>query len=95
MESGSAQTVTPLGSLTRASAKTSDFLVRVFNSQSIQYSFKSKKDGRAMERVRFSCILVGVDASHYCEASVKTSADDVKAALEKFKAGTAWRLSGV
>ena len=95
MESGSVQTVTPLGNLTRASAKTSDFLVRVFNPQSIQYSFKSKKDGRAMERVRFSCILVGVDASHYCEACVKTSAEDVKAALEKFKTGTAWRLSAV
>ena len=89
------QTVTPLGNLTRASAKTSDFLVRVFNPQSIQYSFKSKKDGRAMERVRFSCILVGVDASHYCEASVKTSTDDVNAAMEKHNHGTVWRLSGV
>ena len=50
---------------------------------------------RDRERVRFSCILVGVDASHYCEAGVKTSAEDVKAALEKFNTGTAWRLSGV
>ena len=95
METGSEQTLTPLGNLTKSSAKTTDFLVRVFNPQSIQYSFKSRKDGKTVDKVRFSCILIGVDASHYCEASVKTSADDVKAALEKFKAGTVWRLSNV
>ena len=93
METGSVQTLTPLGNLTKSSAKTTDFLVRVFNPQSIQYSFKSRKDGKTVDKVRFSCILIGVDASHYCEAVVKTSADDVKAALEKFKAGTAWRLT--
>ena len=95
MENASVQATTPLGSLTRGSAKTADFLVRVFSPKKTEYSFKSKRDGKLVEKVRFSCILIGVDGSHYCEAGVKTTTDDVKAALEKFKHGTAWRISGV
>ena len=95
MEAAPDQSLTPLGSLTKSSAKTADFLVRVYTPKIIEYSFKSKRDGKLVEKVRFSCILLGVDASHYCEASVKTSTDDVKAALEKYKHGTTWRLSGV
>ena len=89
MEAAPVQSLTPLGSLTKSSAKTADFLVRVYNPKKIEYSFKAKRDGKLVEKVRFSCILLGVDASHYCEACVKTSAEDVKAALEKFKTGTA------
>ena len=95
MEAALDQPLTPLGSLTKSSAKTADFLVRVYYPKKTGYSFKAKKDGKLVEKVRFSCILLGVDASHYCEASVKTSTDDVNAALEKYKHGTAWRLSGV
>ena len=95
METASVQAMTPLGSLTKSSAKTADFLVRVFSPKKTEYSFKSKRDGKLVEKDRFSCILIGVDGSHYCEAGVKTTTDDVKAALEKFKHGTAWRISGV
>ena len=95
METASVQAMTPLGSLTKSSAKTADFLLRVYNPKKGEYSFKAKKDGKLVEKVRFSCILLGEDAGHYCEAIVKTSTDDVNAALEKYKHGTAWRLSGV
>lgn len=92
MEAALDQPLTPLGSLTESSAKTADFLVRVYYSKKIEYSFKSKRDGNLVEHVRFSCILLGEDAGNYCEASVKTSTDDVNAALEKYNHGTAWRL---
>ena len=79
METALEHSYTALGSVTKSSAKTADFLVRVYNPG----------------RIVYSCILLGVDASHYCEASVKTSTDDVKGALEKHNHGTTWRLSGV
>ena len=55
----------PLGSLTKSSAKTADFLVRVFSPKRTEYSFKSKRDGKLVEKERFSCILIGGDGSHY------------------------------
>ena len=82
METASVQATTPLGSLTRCSAKTADFLVRVFSPKKTEYSFKSRRDGRLVEKVRFSCILLGEDAGHYCEASVKASTEEVNDALE-------------
>ena len=45
METGSAQTLIPLGYLTKSSAKTTDFLVRVYSPKKVEYSFEAKKDG--------------------------------------------------
>ena len=53
MENASVQSTTPLGSLTRGSAKTADFLVRVFSPKRTEYSFKSKRDGKLVEKARF------------------------------------------
>ena len=41
-----------------------------------------------MEKVKFSCILLGEDAGHYCEAIIKASAAEVAQALEKYLHGT-------
>ena len=60
----------PLGSLTKSSAKTADFLVRVYFPKKVEYSYKAKSDGKLMEKVKFSCILLGEGAGHYCETSV-------------------------
>ena len=43
----------------------------------------------------FSCILVGEDTKHYCEARIKGSAADVATALKKYIHATAWKLSKV
>ena len=48
-----------------------------------------------MEKVKFSCILLGEDAGHYCEASIKAPTEEVAEALKKYKHGTSWNLSGV
>ena len=85
MEAALDQPLTPLGSLTKRRAKTADFLVRVYYPKKIENLFKAKRDGNHLENVRSSCILLGEDAGHYCEASVKTSTDNVNAALEEYK----------
>ena len=85
----------PLGSLTKSSAITADFLVRVYSPKIVEYSYKGKSNGKLMEKVKFSSILLGEDAGHYCEASIKASTEEVAAALNKYKRGTAWKLSGV
>ena len=85
----------PLGSLTKASGKSAEFLVRVLWPKEVPYHFNSKNDGKKVEKVRFSCILVGEDATHYCEARIKGSAAEVATALKKYARGTAWKLSKV
>ena len=87
------QPTSPLGSLTKSSAKTQDFLVRVYKPREIKYSYKSKRNGQQVEAIRFTCILVGTNSEHYCEATLKGSASEVKTALEKFLPGTAWKVS--
>ena len=54
----------PLGSLTKSSAKTADFLVRVYFPKKVEYSYKAKSDGKLMENGEFSCILLGENAGH-------------------------------
>ena len=75
----------PLGSLTQSSAKTADFLVRVCHPKIVEYSYKGTKDGKLVEKAKFSCILLGEDAGHYCEASIKASTEEVAEALKKYK----------
>ena len=36
----------------------------------VPYHFNSKNDGKKVEKVMFSCILVGEDTKHYCEARI-------------------------
>ena len=85
----------PLRSLTKSTGKLADFLVRVFYPKKVEYSYKAKGDGKLMEKVKFSCILLGEDAGHYCEAIIKASAAEVAQALEKYLHGTTWKLSRV
>ena len=85
----------PLGSLTKASGKSAEFLVRVLWPKEVPYHFNSKNDGKKVEKVMFSCILVGEDTKHYCEARIKGSAAEVATALKKYARGTAWKLSKV
>ena len=89
------QPLTPLGSLTKSSAKTADFLVRVYYPKKLEYSYKGKVNGNLMENIKCPCILLGEDAGHYCQASIKASTEEVAEALKKYKHGTAWKLSGV
>ena len=95
MASAADQPTSPLGSLTKTSAKTQDFLVRVFKPRAIKYSYKSRRNGQQIDAVRFTCILIGTDSDHYCEANFKGSAAEVEAAHKKFLALTAWKLSKV
>ena len=39
--------------------------------------------------------MLGEDAGHYCEASIKASTEEVAEALKKYKHETARKLSGV
>ena len=93
MATSAEQPTSPLGSLTKSSAKTQDFLVRVYKPREIRYSYKSKRNGQQIDAIRFTCILVGTNSEHYCEAVLKGSASEVKTALEKFLPGTAWKVS--
>ena len=93
MASAADQPTSPLGSLTKTSAKTQDFLVRVFKPREIKYSYKSRRNGQQVEAIRFTCILLGTNSEHYCEATLKGTASEVKTALEKFLPGTAWKVS--
>ena len=61
----------------------------------MEYSYKGKGNCKLMEKVKFSCILLGEDAGHYLEASIKAPTEEVAEALKKHKHGTAWKLSGV
>ena len=78
----------PLGSLTQTSGTSADFLGRVFNPKASKYSYKAKGDGKLIEKTKLSCILLGEDAGHYCEAIIKASAAEVAQALEKYLHGT-------
>ena len=89
------QPTSPLGNLTKSSAKTQDFLVRVYLPREHKYSYKSKRNGQQVEATRFTCILIGTNSEHNCEATLKGSAAEVKTALEKFLPLTAWKLSKV
>ena len=48
-----------------------------------------------VEKTRFVCILLGEDSEHDCEGTMKGTADEVTAALQKFLPRTAWKLSRV
>ena len=87
------QPTSPLGSLTKSSAKTQDFLVRVYQPRKVTYSFKSKHNGQMQEKTRFVCILLGENSEHYCEGNVKGTVQEVDAAVQKFLPLTAWKLS--
>ena len=89
------QPTSPLGSLTRSSAKAQDFLVRVYKPRKVTYSFKNKQNGQMVEKTRFVCILLGENSEHYCEGTIKGTAADVDAAILKFLPLTAWKLSKV
>ena len=89
------QPTSPLGSLTKSSAKAQDFLVRVYKPRKVAYSFKSKQNGQMVEKTRFACLLLGEDSGHYCEGSIKGTAEEVTAAVDKFLPRTAWKLSRV
>ena len=87
------QPTSPLGSLTKRSATTQDFLVRVYQPRKVTYSYKSRQNGQMVEKTRFVCILLGEDSEHDCEGTIKGTAEDVNAALQKFLPRTAWKLS--
>ena len=89
------QPTSPLGSLTKSSAKAQDFLVRVYKPRKITYSYTSKRNGQKVEAARFTCILLGDNSEHYCEGILKGTVADVDAALKKFLPLTAWKLSAV
>ena len=89
------QPTSPLGSLTKSSAKAQDFLVRVYKPRKVTYSFKSRQNGQTVEKTRFACILLGQNSEHYCEGTIKGTAAEVDAALKQFLPLTAWKLSGV
>ena len=89
------QPTSPLGSLTRSSAKAQDFLVRVYKPRKVTYSFKSRQNGQTVEKARFMCILLGENSEHYCEGTFKGTDADVTAAIQKFQPFTAWKLSKV
>ncbi len=89
------QPTSPLGSLTKSSAKTQDFLVRVYKPRKAYYSYKSKGNGQNVEKTRFVCLLLGVNSEHYCEGTNKGAAADVDVAIKKFLPLTAWKLSKV
>ena len=65
------QPTSPLGSLTKSSAKAQDFLVRVYKPRKVTYSYKSRQNGQMVEKTRFVCILIGVNSEHYCEGPSK------------------------
>ena len=46
-----------------------------------------------VEKTRFVCVLLGEDSGHYCEGTIKGTAEEVTAALQKFLPRTAWELS--
>ncbi len=89
------QPTSPLGSLTKSSAKTQDFLVRVYKPRKVSYSYRSKANGQNVEKTRFVCILLGVNEEHYCEGTIKASPTEVDAAVKKILPLTAWKLSKV
>ena len=95
MAAAADQPTSPLGSLTKSSAKTQDFLVRVYKPREIKYSYKSRRNGEQVNASRFTCILLGTDSEHYCEAIIKGPTAEVEAALKKFAPETAWKLSKV
>ena len=78
------QPTSPLGSLTKSSAKAQDFLVRVYQPRRVAWSYKSRQNGQMVEKTRFVCILLGENSEHYCEGTIKGTAEDVNAALLKF-----------
>ena len=78
------QPTSPLGSLTKSSAKAQDFLVQVYKPRKVAYSFKSKQNGQIVEKTRFVCILLGEDPGHYCEGAIKGTAEEVTVALPAF-----------
>ena len=83
--------------LNKGSAKTATFLVRVMYPKKSQYEFYSKHSDRGCPRTgyKFECYLVGEKSGSYCLARVMGSPVEVDAAAQKFKDGTAWRLSKV
>ena len=93
MPTSAEQPTSPLGNLTKSSAKTQDFLVRVYKPREIKYSYNSKRNGQQIEAIRFTCILLGTNSEHYCEAILKGTASEVKTAVDKFLPLTAWKLS--
>ena len=89
------QPTSPLGSLTKSSAKAQDFLVRVYMPRKVTWSHKSRQNGQMLEKTRFECTLLGENAEHYCEGILKGTPAEVEAALQKFLPHTAWKLSKV
>ena len=89
------QPTSPLGSLTKSSAKAQDFLVRVYKPRKVTWSHKSRQNGQMLEKTRFECTLLGENSEHYCEGIMKGTAAEVDAALLKFLPHTAWKLSKV
>ena len=79
-------------SLTKGSAKTGSFLVRVLHSNVSSWEYRSKFSGQTRRGRKFECYLVGEDAKEYCVGFAKGEEASKKAAL-KFIENTAWRVS--
>ena len=81
-------------SLTKGSAKTGSFLVRVLHSKVSTWEYYSKYTGGTKRGHKFECYLVGEDAKEYCIGFAKGEEASKKAAA-KFMENTAWRVSKV
>ena len=80
--------------LTRGSAKTASFVVRVLFPRNSTWEYQSKFTGQMKQGHNFECYLAGEDPKHYAVGNVK-GADEAKAASAKYVHNSVWRISKV
>ena len=91
-----------LESMNKSSARIGVFLVRLSRPQVGSYSYKRRSGLGPVTQHKFSCLLLGapeepdaIGTSCYCMGVFKGSEGQVKAMGEKYKEGTALKLSKV
>ncbi len=83
----------PLRNLNTGSARASTWAVRILHPKQDSFSYGREKQSTMHT---FDCLLVSDDPAVYCGGALKSPKEqDIKAAMEKFKAKTSWKMSKV
>ncbi len=83
----------PLRNLNNCSAKASTWAVRILHPKQDTFTYGRDKQSTMYT---FDCLLVSDDPAVYCGGAWKSPKEqDIKAAMEKLKANTSWKMSKV
>jgi hypothetical protein len=86
-----------LSDLNQSSCRHLTLDVRVLHGRIVPYSYQGRK-GEQVNATKFCCTLVGSDSRVYCDGLVQHDFKNpmaVQKASEKFRDGTAWRISSM